>query len=95
MPCCPDDVLCDRCFGRELTAKRGQARVVGQCWAERVCRGELRAQPAWPETDKALQIARRLVGALAKDPRLVDDLATACLGGAATWWQRRPPRYRA
>lgn len=95
MACCTDDVLCDRCLGRELTAKRGQARVVGQCWAERICRGDLRVQPAWPDSDKALRIARRLVGALARDPRLVDDLAAACLAGAAAWWQRRPARYRA
>lgn len=94
MVCCADEELCERCFGRELTAKRLQARVVGECWAERVCRGALRAKPCWPQDDKALQIARRLVGTLAKDPRLLDQLAFACVGGAAAWWQRRPPRYR-
>ena len=94
--CCDDDQLCERCFGRELTAKRGQARVVGECWAERICRGALRAKPVWPEHDgKALRIARRLVLTLAKDPRLIDKLAVACNGGAAAWWQRRPERYRA
>ena len=94
MVCCPDEQLCELCYGRELLAKGRQAGVIGQCWAERICRGELRAQPAWPAGDKPLRIARRLVGALAKDPRLVDDLAAACLGGATTWWQRRPERYR-
>jgi hypothetical protein len=95
MDCCAIDQLCDRCYGRELTAKRPQARVVGECWAERVCRGELRAIAVWPERDdKAMRIARRLVGALAKDPRLIDELATACSDGAAAWWQRRPARYR-
>lgn len=95
MACCPDERLCEHCYGRERMVKRRQAGVIGQCWAERICRGELRAQPAWPEhSDRAFEIARRLVGPLARDPRLLDDLAAACLGGAAAWWQRRPARYR-
>ena len=96
MACCTDEQLCERCYGRELLAKSRQARVIGQCWAERICRGELRAQPAWPEhSEKAIRIARRLVGTLVKDPRLLDELAAACSSGAAAWWQRRPERYRA
>jgi hypothetical protein len=96
MDCCNSDRLCARCYGRELTAKRPQARVVGECWAERICRGELRRIADWPEDGgKAFVIARRLVGALASDPRLLDELAVACSRGAAAWWQRRPPRYRA
>jgi hypothetical protein len=96
MDCCATDQLCERCYGRELTAKRPQARVVGECWAERICRGELRRIAAWPEHGgKAIGIARRLVSALAKDPRLVDELAVTCSRGAAAWWQRRPARYRA
>jgi len=95
MECCATDRLCDRCYGRELTAKRPQARVVGECWAERICRGDLRTIAAWPERDdKAIRIARRLVGAPAKAPGLLDELAIACSRGAAAWWQRRPPRYR-
>jgi hypothetical protein len=94
--CCADALLCDRCYGRELAAKRPQARVLGACWAERICRGALRARPAWPEDgDKAVQIARRLVRGLARDPRLIEALAQACSSGAAEWWQHRPPRYRA
>jgi hypothetical protein len=93
--CCTRVQLCDRCYGRELITKRPQARVVGECWAERVCRGARRAQQAWPEHDeKTITIARRLVSALAHDPRLRDELAAACARGAAAWWQRRPPRYR-
>ncbi|HEY6173172.1 MAG TPA: hypothetical protein VIX73_01965 [Kofleriaceae bacterium] len=96
MVCCAEDQLCERCYGRELLVKCRQAGVIGQCWAERICRGELRAQAAWPErSEKAIRIARRLVGTLAKDPRLLDELATACSSGAAAWWQRRPERYRA
>jgi hypothetical protein len=88
-------MLCDGCYGRELVAKRAQARVVGECWAERICRGELQYREAWPEhDDKTLQIARRLVGALTPDPRLCDELARACSRGAAAWWVRRPLRYR-
>jgi hypothetical protein len=30
---CPTEHLCDPCYGRELTAKRGQARVLGEAWA--------------------------------------------------------------
>jgi len=87
--------LCPRCYGRELMAKRGQADVIGQCWAERICRGELRAREAWPEHDeKAIGIARRLVRRLAEDPRLLDELAAACNAGAAARWARRPARYR-
>jgi hypothetical protein len=95
MACCAEDNLCERCFGRELTSKRAQARVVGECWAERICRGDLRTRPSWPDSARSLQIAHRLVGALASDPRLRDMLAVACVGGAAAWWQRRPVRYRA
>jgi hypothetical protein len=94
--CCTEEDLCDRCYGRELAAKRPQARVIGACWAERVCRGELRSRPAWPEgDDKAIVIAQRLVRSLGKDPRLRDELAAACSSGAAAWWQGRPLRYRA
>lgn len=92
---CIDDQLCDRCYGRELLAKRGQACAIGQLWAERVCRGGLRAQPAWPEHEpKTLAIARRLVARLVRDQRLLDALARACSAGAAAWWQRRPAQYR-
>jgi hypothetical protein len=92
---CTDDHLCAACYGRERLAKRGQAETIGQVWAERICRGELRAQPAWPEHEpKTLAIARGLVGQLACDPRLVEDLARACSAGAAAWWQRRPELYR-
>jgi len=69
--------------------------VIGQCWAERICRGDLRAQKAWPQhAPKTLDIARRLVGRLTQDPRLLEELAAACSKGAADWWQRRPARYR-
>lgn len=99
MGCCAEDCLCELCYGRELLAKCRQAGVIGQCWAERICRGGLKAQPAWPlhgeQGDRALRIARRLVGTLAKDPRLLDELARACSRGAAAWWLRRPERYRA
>jgi len=95
MACCTDERLCECCYGRELMAKRRQASVIGQCWAERICRGELRARPAWPEHDeKAIHIARRLVSRLAQDPRLLHELAAACSQGAAAWWARRPARYR-
>ena len=95
MVCCVDRDLCERCYGRELAAKYLQARVMGECWAERICRGELRGRDEWPERDaKALEIARRLVAPLGKDHRLVDALAEACSSGAAAWWRRRPARYR-
>jgi hypothetical protein len=95
MDCCASVQLCDRCYGRELIVKRPQARVVGACWAERICRGDLRAREAWPEhDDKTLGIARRLVSALTRDPRLREELAVVCSRGAAVWWQRRPLRYR-
>jgi len=69
--------------------------VIGACWAERVCRGELRRQAAWPPHDgKARAIAYRLVSSLAKDPRLRELFAEACASGAAAWWASRPVRYR-
>lgn len=93
---CHDAALCDACVGKELVAKRGQARAVGQCWGERVARRvELRRYESWPEGAESLRIARRLVGALARDPRLIDELAKACVAGAAAWWRGRPDRYRA
>jgi len=49
---CTPGGLGARCYGHELMAKGRQAGVVGQCWAERICRGELRARPAWPEHDE-------------------------------------------
>lgn len=92
---CKDDQLCEPCFGRELTAKRGQARTLGQCWAERVARrAKQHRDDSWPEGARALEIARRQVAPLARDPRLVDELALACLAGAAAWWAKRPERYR-
>ncbi|HET9893207.1 MAG TPA: hypothetical protein VFQ42_22205 [Mycobacterium sp.] len=57
--CCPEDNLCDSCYGRDRLIKRGQADVIGQCWAERICRGALRAREAWPDhTGKAAELAR-------------------------------------
>ena len=92
---CPVEHLCDACYGRELTAKRGQARVLGETWAERVCRGELRLREAWPAREpKTIAIACRLVRHLATDARLVAELAAVCDAGAAGWWKRRPDRYR-
>ena len=29
-------------YGRELFAKCRQAAQIGECWAERICRGDLR-----------------------------------------------------
>jgi hypothetical protein len=93
---CPAEQLCERCYGRELAVKARQADVVGQCWAERVCRGELRWRESWPEHEATtLAIAARKVEQLAADPRLRAELAVACSAGAAAWWQRRPARYRA
>jgi hypothetical protein len=94
-PRCEPAALCERCFGRELVSKRGQAAALGQCWAERVCRDEHRQRDAWPAGEpKAIAIARRLVSALGSDPRLLGELALACDAGAAAWWARRPERYR-
>jgi hypothetical protein len=93
---CQPEQLCERCYGRELTAKRGQARVLGETWGERICRGELRRRETWPRGEaKTLAIACRLVASLAVDPRLVAELAAVCDAGAAAWWARRPARYRA
>lgn len=92
---CPDTELCASCFGRALLAALGQAAVIGQCWAERVCRGELRARDAWPEHDeRTLAIARRKVASLTRDPRMIEELARACSSAAAAWWERRGERYR-
>jgi hypothetical protein len=88
--------LSEHSDGRELLAKLRQAAEIGQWWAERICRGELRAQAAWPEHDeKTLAIARQQVASLARnDPRLLEHLARACSAGAAAWWGRRPMCYR-
>jgi hypothetical protein len=92
---CPADQLCVACYGRELTAKRGQARVLGETWAERICRGELCQRESWPRGEtRTLSIACRLVRQLGADPRLVAELAAVCDAGAAAWWTRRPERYR-
>lgn len=91
---CPDEQLCDKCFGRARVAALGPARVIGECWAERVCRGEHRAREAWPTGEKPRAIALRLVAQLSRDPRMHPELAVACLAGAAAWWERRPAGYR-
>lgn len=92
---CNPAALCDHCYGRELLAKGGQARVLGEVWAESVCRGERRRFETWPEREpKTLAIALRKVERLTSDPRLRAELAAACSAGAAAWWRRRPARYR-
>lgn len=92
----PSTELSEHSLGRELFTKLRQAAEIGQWWSERICRGELRAQAAWPEHDeKTLAIARQQVASLARnDPRLLEHLARACSAGAAAWWERRPMRYR-
>lgn len=64
-------------------------------WARLICRGEHRAKP-WSEVNanKANEIARRKVGQIAKDPRLVGSLVGPFLQGAEQWWGNRPARYR-
>jgi hypothetical protein len=92
---CKPTQLCDVCFGREMLGLRGQAAALGQTWGERVCRGEYQSLDEWPErAPRTLKIARRLVAALAADPRVLDELAAACSAGAAAWWRNRPVRYR-
>lgn len=94
-PGCSYAALCVRCYERELALRRPQARVIGACWAERVCRGEARRRETWPTEDpKTLAIARRKVAQLADDPRLLEAFAAACSQGAAAWWAQRPERYR-
>lgn len=92
---CAPAALCAGCYARELLAQRGQAEVVGQCWAERVARRpEHRGRASWPNDARALELAVGKVAQLAADPRLRAELARACLAGAAAWWARRPERYR-
>lgn len=90
---CPDEQLCTRCYGRAQITATGQARVLGQCWAERICRGSVSVQAQQLGRDLT-QDARSLVANLTKDARLVNDLAEVCIQGAASWWARRPARYR-
>lgn len=94
--CCTADALCERCYGRELVVKARQADVVGQCWAERTARHPAhRGRASWPDDERALAIATRLIAQLSADPRLRAELAGACVAGAAAWWRRRPAGYRA
>jgi hypothetical protein len=95
-PHCGPTTMCDGCLGRELTAKRGQARVAGAVWAEEIAarHPDLRRHLAWPATDVSRAIARRRVLALATDQLLGNALAESCLAGAAAWWAGRPERYR-
>lgn len=89
---------------RKVSLLVRQAEVLGQQWAESVCRGELRALDAWPDMPKAWDIARRKVATLPACMGVVEldpgdhldpeELADACMRGAAAWWARRPARYR-
>jgi hypothetical protein len=75
--------------------RRGQARVVGEVWAEEVGRRpEHRGRDSWPDDVRAIAIAERKVEQLAADPRLRAELAKLCVAGAAAWWERRPAGYR-
>ncbi len=92
---CKPNNLCERCLRRELAVKRPMARALGACWAEKIARLPVhRVHPKWPVTEETLTIARTKVVTLGKDPRLLDELAASCVRGAATWWQKRPERYR-
>jgi hypothetical protein len=91
---CPAEQLCQRCYHRDRLALLAMADVAGQCLAERLCRGELRAAPQWPSTAEAMAIAADHVAHLTGDPKLRAELAAACSAGAAKWWHRRPARYR-
>lgn len=93
-PGCSPAALCGRCYGSELLSKRGQADVLGQCWAERVARRPEFRDRAWPNDERALAMAVAKVANLTPDPRLRAELAKACLAGAAAWWARRPAHYR-
>jgi len=83
-----------------------QARLVGIQWAQKVCTGEYKARERWPDYDDKLKaIARRLVAGIARgehdrrytpipEDQLLDALAAACNDEAATWWEKRPARFR-
>jgi len=83
----PPTELPEPSHDRDLLTKRSQAVEIARGWAERICRGDLRARDAGPEHDaKALATARQQVAPLAgNDPRLLEDLARACSTGAAAW----------
>jgi hypothetical protein len=94
-PACAATALCEGCYSRTLTYARRQAATLGSTWAERIARDPAYRPRVWPTGEpKTLAIARRLVAALATDPRLVDELARACDAGAEAWWAHRPERYR-
>lgn len=95
-PACADAQLCAGCLGRARIVAVGMARAAGAVWAEAIARQhpELRGREAWPADERALELARHRVRSLAQDPRLVEELARACVEGAVEWWGRRPGRHR-
>src|ERR1043166_309038 len=92
---CPDNELCQRCYERDRPTLLRHADALGQCLAERLCRGELRALAEWPSTSATLQMVTDEVAALTADDRMRRECARACADGAATWWlaDRRGTAY--
>lgn len=83
---CPRDALCLRCRADLFAQLRGVAACRGETWAERVAHHVSR-EHVWPPHDgRAADIARRLVGDLARDPVLVDMLASELARWAARRW---------
>ena len=85
---CPADRLCDACVESWLAQLRGVAARRGEAWAESVALRVTERRP-WPRDERAFAIARRKVSDLARDARLLDQLADEALAWAARWWERR------
>jgi hypothetical protein len=87
--CCSAEELCSFHLYDEFEGRKGLAYGRGREWAERVARKVGRSvwrTRDWPDSPKMRRIARRLVGGLAQDQRLLEKFAACCAEGAALRW---------
>lgn len=82
---CIGDQLCDAASSAGCLRSLG-SDAIGHVWADRVCRGDLRARPAWPEHK-----ARLSVGATAGSGASALRRRTTIAGIRASIWDANSP----
>jgi len=88
---CGCDPLCDACVSEQIAQLRGVAQRRGETWAQAIA-AVIPIDRRWPHTERMRAIARRKVGDLSRDARLLELLADECVIGAARWWNRANER---
>lgn len=82
--------LCDACVSATVAAMRGHARARGMSWAMAVAERVSPSSRPWPAYEgRAAAIARAKVADLARDERVLEEMAVEAYEDARRFWNRQ------